>query len=388
MKLRCNHQEIQRSKQSRWWNIPAFLLALLVAAQPLSVAAQSELGVERLAQRGKTYRSELLLTHGINLDVPSMLVFLSNGFPENTLRRGLPDQPEKKTEVANAVVQELGFQQSPEAVALLLSIAKGNRPNGLVDVLDRDTEALPVTTKETAAIYYHNVLRYNALVALGLLGDKSVAEEIHLLLQANPDFSLALEGSVALGLLEDSRALQVLANQMKSAETERLHTAFQAVFFLTGRNYDVSQFSSVGKRREAISQFRTWFAENKSTWQPSREAILRRREAGLVYTVPPLGTIRGALRATKEFGNYDLRYSGRTFLRNKGDAIWEEYQLISLDPLEELDIRVAAMEWYAASSPKNAKKDFKKLEDNDENPEIRDKARSLLDDIEKLLDKK
>lgn len=364
------------------------LAGVLLATLPAASYSQNELGVERLAKREDSGRTEVLLTHGINTDVPSLIAFLENGFPEQSLRRGLPENPKEKTTVANAAIQELGFRQAPEAAPFLLRIVQGEKTKGITDVITRDTETLPLVSKETASLYFQNVLRFNAMVALGLLGDPVVGEGLYAVLQAQQNYAFEIEGAVALGLLGDSRALEILSAQIDSSKSEELHIAFQAVFFLTGRNYDVSQTASLAKRREAVSQFQSWYKENNATWKPDREGILRRREVGMLISNPPMGTIRGALRATKEFGNYDVRYTGRTFLRNKGNGIWEEYKLISLDPLEELDIRVAAMEWYAASAPKEAKKDFKKLEEKDENPEIRKKAQSLLEDIQKMLDKK
>lgn len=363
-------------------------LLCLIFPQTNLLQAQEELGIQRLASADKPARMEVLLTHGINTDSASILAFLETGFPEATLRRGLPEQPEQKTTVANLAIQELGFLQEKAAVPLLLKIVKGEVTPGITNVLQRDTESLPLATSETATTYLQNILRFNSIVALGLIGDPAVTEDLYADVNKESDLAFALEGSIALALLGDARSLEQVSQRLQTAQPSRMHTGFQAVFFLTGRNYDVSQFASLAKRQQALAEFQRWFSENKSTWKPERESILRRRETGLVVTTPELGTTRGALRATKEFGNYDKRYTGRTFLKNRGDENWEEYKQISLDPLEELDIRIAAMEWYAASAPKEAKKDFKKLEEKDENPSIRDKARSLLEDIQTLMDKK
>ena len=54
--------------------------------------------------------------------------------------------------------------------------------------------------------------------------------------------------------------------------------------------------------------------------------------------------------------------------------------------MEDIDIRVAAMEWYAAASPKEAKRVMKKISKHDENQEVRERADALLEDIDEMID--
>jgi hypothetical protein len=370
------------------------LLTGLVHAQkpatlePSAANSPREASVLRLAAKNQAERLEVLLSHGVNLDSPSLLLFLETGFPEAARRRGLPEGPEIKSNVVNAAIQELGFLQNPEATNLLLKIYRGQLPNGINNILGMDTEVLPLDARALAQRSYKNNLRFNALVALGYLNDSTPVLPIREQLLSETDNSYILEGSITLALLGDPKSLEILLERFSKTDEPRFHLAFEVIFHLTGRNYDVSEFASKSRKEKALQDFREWYSTEGASWVPERDAILRRRENGLILSTPPAGSLRGALRATKNFSDYDARYAGRTFLRNRAKSQVPELQIVSNDPAEELDIRTAAMEWFAATEPDDARSDLKKLQKNDENPEIRQKAQSLLLEIQKLKEAK
>ena len=97
--------------------IKFFLKFMILAAMilgPAPASAQQGLPPDPArARKEQAYkRQELLISHGINLDPASMLTFLRNGFPEENLPEGLPQEPRVKTAVVNAAIEELADRKS------------------------------------------------------------------------------------------------------------------------------------------------------------------------------------------------------------------------------------------------------------------------------------
>src|SRR5690606_27432500 len=81
-----------------------------------------------------------------------------------------------------------------------------------------------------------------------------------------------------------------------------------------------------------------------------------------------------------DFNNKANSVEVREKLRQAGTSLNSDYMKIASDPNEDLNIRIEAMNWYFEanrSDPLNFRKNLRK----DENPEIRDKAQTVLDQI-------
>ncbi len=364
------------------------LIALLSAPVSLSPVFAQERDPEIVALARKTgpQRQEVLLSHGIRVTDEGLLGFLNKGFARTADGKwvSLPDSPQVKTEVVLAAIQEMGFRQSKTATPLLVQMMKGELPSGARQVLDRDMEKFPMSVYDETRQTFTAYIRYNSLVALGLIGDSSAGDSIKTFISETDNPSFVIEGAVSLGLMDNGKGLNELARIADSNDELSLAKLFEAVYFLTGRNYDVTENTSIARRREVVEEFKDWVYFEGNDYTPTRASILRRRVDGKPDYELPKTTLRGALRATKEFADYDGRYFARHYLRNLGAAATPEYEQISLDPLEDNDIRRAAMEWYAAADPKEAKKVMKKLK-KDENESIRLQAEKLIEEIEKVL---
>ena len=317
-----------------------------------------------------------------------MIAFLQNGFSQEAIRRSLPAEPVVKSEVANKAIEELGLSQSREAVPILMQIAAGEIPPGVALLLRQDVEMLPVRDADFLVGRYQQALRRNACVALGLIGDPAAADTILATMRQISDPVMVSEGAVALGLLGDSRGLLPLIAAVRDPEDPGLASVFAAIFYLTGRNYDITEVTPVARRREAVDQFREWYEADGRDLQPARSEILRRRERGIEVPPLPVEDLRGALRATRDMDNYDRRYAGRERLRQLGPGAAPQLRQIAVDPLEDLDIRRAAMTYYAGADSAQARKDMKSLAKKDENPIIREHAESLIADIDQALEQK
>jgi len=345
----------------------------------------AELGVERLAKLGKSDRHQALLTHGVNITIDELLYFLENGFSEQVRRVGMPRDPEVKSEVYNYAIQELGFIQATKAVPQLIAIMEGEISPGLSSILALDTESYPVNVIDNVRLRFHNFVRFNAMVALGYIGDPQASVPIRHFMSTQDAGSYLLEGSVALALLGDFDGIEIMMNRFDDPTNENVDEMFNKIYVITGRNYGITPVSSYVSKQEALEKLRTWY-ESTPDIQVYRPDILRRRMQPPVVEQLPVSTLRGALRATKSFSDYDKRYAGRNFLRTNAKAMVNELEMISKDVTEDIDIRAAAMEWYAASEPDDAKKDLKKIRDAAKDEIIKTKAESLIEEIERLDD--
>ncbi len=82
-----------------------------------------------------------------------------------------------------------------------------------------------------------------------------------------------------------------------------------------------------------------------------------------------------------DFHNRIKSVEVRATLKQQGMALNPEYERIAQDPMEDLDVRMEAMNWYYEANREKSAALFNRLR-KDENPEIVDKAHALIDQIE------
>lgn len=365
----------------------ALLLGLAMAAvSPAAVPAQqTEAGLIEMASRQQAERHEILLAHGIDTTPTAMMAFLREGFSADIESRGLPQAPRNKTDVVNRTVEELGFQRVSEAVPMLTAIVDNEFPTGAAAVIRRDVENLPLNDADAREVDFRTLVRLNAIVALGLIGDPSAAGAVSRAMQRETGAGFVTEGAIALGLMDDPAGLPALVTLAKSAPAEYLEGIYGAVFILTGRNYGVTSQTAPARQRTVQAELAAWSQANTATLPLGRGEILRRRAVG--YTVPaaPLETLRGALKASRDPRSYDARYAANLRLRTLVPGSVDEVRAIAEDETEDTDVRWAAMEWFAATQPREARKVLGRIADRDEVVALRDRARFLLEDVRKSL---
>ncbi len=363
----------------------ALLAVLLFALIAPRGAHAQEFALHELARRNQQSRHQLLITHGVNTDAASLLAFLETGFSEAALRRGLPNDPRMKGEIANAALQELGFLQAPAAVPVFIGILEGNLPQGAQRIINRDVEVFPIEQVDEQRGVMTKILRLNAIVALGLIGDRSAADAVFASMQREVGGEFVTEGAIALALLEDNRGLAPLVGFAGRVTEDSLRGTFATVFVVTGRNYGITESTSIARRRVVQKEFENWAANEGRRQVPSRADVLRRRTIGYIIPPPTTDSVRGLLKASRTFNNYDIRYAARQRLQTIAPSSLDELRTIATDPMEDLDVRWAAMDWYAATNPREARGTIRDIARRDENPSLRQRAELLRDEIEIVL---
>ncbi len=335
-----------------------------------------------LSRRNQPERHQALLSHGINTDSESLLTFLQNGFPEAAMRRGLPSRPEVKSEIVNAAMQELGYLQSRRAAQVFVRMLEGEMPPGVASILMRDVEIYPLEQATERRDLTAAILRLNAIVALGLIGDPSTADAILAAMQRETGGDFVTEGATALALLGDRRGLEPLVALTRRISQASLRPTFATIFFITGRNYGATENTSVARREQLVGEFAQWVRGEGATFVPSRADVLRRRSIGYVIPPPPMDSLRGMLKGSRSFDNYDTRYAARQQLQRIAQSASAELEEIATNPMEDIDIRWAAMDWLSASDPRGARSVIRNIARRDDNPTLRDRAAVLQDEIE------
>lgn len=367
------------------WVVGGLLAAVLLAQGAAWAQPTAEPGLIEMAARRQATRHELLLSHGVETTPGAILAFLDRGFGDDIESQGLPQSPRAKTDVLIAGIEELGYQRAAEAAPVLAEIVDDRFPAGAAGVIARDAENLPIEEAETRVADYRRVVRLNAVVALGLIGDASAAPSVRRAMVGDEVGGFVTEGAIALALMDDPSGLAAVAGLATRASEDIIEGVYTAVFIVSGRNYGITPQSSPARRREAAQQLGEWTAANAATMPLSRRDILRRRAEGYRVPAPPLETLRGALKASRDPRNYDARYAARTRLQTLVPGSLPEVRAIVEDESEDIDIRWAAMEWFAASEPRQARKVLDRIADRDEVPTIRERARVLLEDIRQAL---
>lgn len=371
--------------------MPPFLVLALFAAIALAASPapaedfRPEAFLDQMREAGQRERSQRLLSHGVNPTPTGIVRFLEEGFASVDSGLSMPPEPRAKTDVYNSAIAEAGFRRVRSAVPVLIRLVDGDPPRGLRDIIGMDLEPFPLDRAESARRDLEGVARLNAVIALGYIGDPAAADAVYRAMQREEGRAFITEGAVALALMGDTRGIALLPSLTRDFESGILPGVYESIFHITGRNYGVTRYTALPRRQQHHEDFQQWLARERDRFDPRRSDILRRRAIGLVIPDPPIGELRGALRASRDGRDYERRYTGRQRLRSLGPGIAPQLREIAEDEMEDVDIRRAAMAWYAASDPREARSVIRGIRRRTSDPMIREVAERLEDDIEEQL---
>ncbi|MEO8377252.1 MAG: hypothetical protein ABI579_06245 [Candidatus Sumerlaeota bacterium] len=331
-------------------------------------------------------RRQMLLSHGVNPLPADLINFLQNGFNTQSLPKGLPDKPVMKSEVINAAIAEIGLTGVEEAVPILTEIAQQQLPPACLRIAERDFEQVPIDKKESQLTLLRQVLSLNAITALGYIGDASAVQVVLDQVRAESATAFVTKGAIALGMMGRNDGLPGVVLLASDVNSEDSAAAFDTIYILTGRNYGYTVNTPLAKRRQLLSQMKEWFEKEGSSVPINRADVLRRiNNPPKTFSDPSDGSLRGLLRRSMDFSDYDGRYAARDVLTKQSKNEFDELKAIVQDDQEELDVRRGAMQWLTIANPKKARSIIRGQQ-KDENKIIADLARSLENDIDQASD--
>lgn len=325
-----------------------------------------------------------LATHGVGGSREELIRFLEQGFGPNVDRTKLPPKPVEKTQLAIDAMGALAAMRANEAVPVLMKIAGADLPPGVAQLMEED---LSKTRPESQSAFREKalrLLRYNAVVALGVMGNRNAIPVIQQALGAEPSIAARIQYVLALASLGDSSGVDYLVQVIGMENRRESAAAAQAFFLITGQDLGYTDATPVRLRRERARKYKDWWKANRGSFKADAQAVLQRR-ANPPGEKPfePRNT-RDLVKLSTYYFDFDNKMRSRDArerLQRAGRAISPDLQKIAMDPAEDIDVRLEAMNWLCVNSGEEARSIFKKLK-RDENPEIAEKAQVLIDDLD------
>lgn len=369
--------------------------AVLLACLPvISVAQSAEEAAARMAARAPVdlpkdmkpiYNTpdradEDLKAHGIGTAEDELIRFLKEGLPRTT---NLPKRPPEKSQLLIDAMVKLSRLKSEAAVPVLMQIARFDTSIGAFRVVEYDVNQTTPQAREDFRVRAYRLIQYNAITALGMIGDPRARELIRSIMQQETAPGAQIQYAICLATLGDPSGIDGLIQLINLQNRRESAAAAKAFYFITGENLGYTENTPVRMRKSLPGRYAQWWAQHRSTFRPDPAAIDKRREEPMQLTVYTARSTRDLLKLAAiyfDFNNTLGSAAAREKIHQAGKSLNSEFKRIATDPMEDLDVRMEAMNWYFEanrSDPLDILKDLRK----DENPEIADKANTLLQQI-------
>jgi hypothetical protein len=247
-------------------------------------------------------------------------------------------------------------------------------------LLENDLAAVSPRSRQEVREKGVRVFRINAVTALGWIGDSKGLDAVRQAMAAEPNTAMRLQIALALALLGDPGGMDFVVQVISKGNRREVAAAAAVYKSVVGQDFGITEQTPVRLRRARSTQYARHWNSLREDFRPDRDAILRRRKA---MGVPPKYVPRTTVDYLKLAANYiDMNdaqgsRSAREYLAQAGASLNPELQKIAGDSEEDLDIRMEAMNWVFQNQRQKAYPFLKSLR-RDENPEIVDKAESLL----------
>jgi len=324
--------------------------------------------------------TEDLKSHGIGTSEDQLIEFLKKGLQRTT---NLPEQPPEKSQLIIDAMARLAEMKSRAAVDPIMRIARFDTTMGAFRVIEYDVSKSSPQSRDDFRTRAYRLIQFNAINALGLIGDPKSADLIRTVLQQDKAAGAQIQYSICLGLLGDASGVDYLVQLINLQNRRESAAAAKAFYFITGQNFGYTENSPVRLRRTLPAKYTQWWSQHRSTFQPDPGAIRKRREEKRSLTIYTARSARDLLKLAADYFDFNNTMGAASARKQISDAgrSWNaQFQKIATDPLEDLDVRMEAMNWYFEANRSDPLELFKKLR-KDENPEIADKANTLIEQI-------
>jgi len=324
--------------------------------------------------------TEDLSAHGIGLSEDELIAFLSDGLPKMT---GMPERPVEKSQLIIDAMAQLAKIRSQKAVRVISRIARFDRTIGAFKLIEFDVSKTSQQAREEFRIRAYRLIQYNAINALGLIGDAGSAELIRAVLLQEKAPGAQIQYALCLASLGDASGVDNLVSLINLQNRRESAAAAKAFYYITGQDFGYTEDSPIRARKALPARYNEWWNQYRSSFLPDPEIVRERRlNSNQNKTYAPRST-RDLLKLASnyfDFNNTTGSADARKTIKAAGASFNDEFQRIALDPMEDLDVRAEALNWYFEANRSDPLDILKKLR-RDENPEIVDKANTLLEQI-------
>lgn len=354
-------------------------------AQPMRLDEPLSASFQEQEEPAAEYSArDLLLLHGVNPAADSLLRFLQQGFSEAALSREMPREPRAKTQLLIFAMQELGAARETRAVEPLLKILHRQFPPGAQQVMRLDLQGIEAAFAQQERTRLETSLVYNAMVALGWIGDTAAAPAIREAMRQESGSRFQTQGALALAMLGDTSALDEVARLMRKGETAEQAGAARVFYYITGRYYALGPNVSKARRKANLADLELWMKNERPLFETTAAEVRRRRS--LPYPPPqpgpPPGSARALVAASVNIaGDYAASFEARQAILARGADALPDLEAIARDPMEDLLTRRMAMRLHLYLAGPGSRKLLRSLR-NDENPPVAELAKTLLKTLE------
>ncbi len=351
------------------------------SGQEISGPSPTDLPKDMKAVYGAPDRvSEDFETHGIGKSEKELLKFLQDGLPRTS---NLPSRPVEKSQLVIDAMALLANMRSQAAVPLLAQIARFDTTVGAFRVIEYDVSKSSPQARDDFRVRAYRLIQYNAINALGLIGDPRATDLIRSILQQEQAAGAQIQYSLCLASLGDPSGVGYLVNLIAKKNRRDSAAAAKAFYYITGQDFGYTENSPVRAREALPAQYTQWWNQQKGSFRVDPQAVRERRLQSKTKNVYAARSTRDLLKlATNyfDFNNTSGSRDARQTLKDAGTNLNAELAKIAQDPMEDLDVRTEALNWYFEGNRSDPLDILKKLL-RDENPEIADKANTLIDQI-------
>jgi hypothetical protein len=303
--------------------------------------------------------------------------------------------------VATAAARVAAAQDYRAAIPVLLRYAQRDLPSPVASALIREAEAQSPYASIRRLEQAEESLQLEAVDALGMLGASEALPVLRRLwteAQASPE--AATRVGLALVCLGDLTPLPKLVDLCADADRSVACGALNALWLLSGEGDAISLQASHARRQAAAAAVKQWWRrQGRKGFAPDLESIRRRRLERVPPRPPiPPRTVRDWLALAADprnvSGDYNLLRAFRSLaaLGERGLAPLED---VIIDEDHDVNVRVMAIRVYVglkdgggASGELKASRQFRqrmlktlRRVRGDNDPEVRDLARRLADDL-------
>jgi hypothetical protein len=332
----------------------------------------------------KTAQAKRLAAFGVSADAASLIRFLRDGFPPTTDLARLPEQPAERSQLAVDAMAELARLRAREAVGVLSSIAMLQFPPGVARLVEMDLARTAPESRNKFRDRAAQLLRYNAVNALGLIGDPAAIEPVRAAFQAEPNTNARIQFSLALASLGDASAMDFIVKVIQQGQRKEAAAAARVFYLTTGQDFGLGPYTSVKRRTALARQYRDWWRANRGRFQPDPSTVhARRMQPDTPVAFEPRST-RDLLQLASYYFDFENRLQSRDArarLAAAGKSINRDLERIAQDENEDINIRMEALNWYYEANRSESRKLLRSVRGCDD-PEVADKAQSLLELIE------
>lgn len=356
-------------------------LAAHASAQSPAPSPVSRAAMEAVLQNPEVAE---LRNHGVSLEPSSLQQLLEKGIPEAVLQRGLPDKPHEKSQLAVYAMARLATAKHADAVPVLIGIAALNPPPGVESLLRIDTQNTSPENRDEFRRRALKLLQFNAINALGLIGDTAALPIMRAAFNEERHPAARIQHAISMANLGDPGGVDFLVQVIQMANRRESAAAARAFYIITGQDFGYTENTALKMRGPKAREYANWWRGNRAAFQVDRDAVSKRRlEAPPMPTFQPRNT-RDLVKLSAfyfDFNNQFRTFEARRQLEQGGKSHNDDLLRLMNDEAEDLDVRLEAMNWFYEFNRAEARRALRRLR-SDENPEVVDKANSLLEQVE------